>query len=206
MIMPEKKPSLVYMDALREIGTIGAGRAATALAELLNCKVEISLPETKVIPLESVDKVLGNPEDLYFVLDIGLTGEIEGRIFFLLSPQEAKILGANLLGKTPEEIDIDDLMFRSSLKEIVNILSGSYIGALSDMVGMTLMYSVPSLALDMVAAILDFCFINIAQHSEEAIIVKTQLKIEHIDFKSLLLFFPHTHSMRKLLERLGVKE
>ena len=96
---------------------------------------------------------------------------------FLLSPQEATILGAALLDKKPEEIAFDDALFQSALKEMVNILVGSYMNALSDMVGLTIMYSVPSLALDMVTALLDFIFIQIAQHSEEALFVKTDLGV-----------------------------
>ncbi|MCD6583467.1 MAG: chemotaxis protein CheC [Candidatus Omnitrophica bacterium] len=201
-----KKISSNQLDVLKEVGTIGAGRSATALAELLNCKVEITLPETKLVPLESLHKVLGNPEDLYFVLDIGVEGEISGRVFFLLAPQEAKILGSTLLGKPPEEVDLNDGMFLSSLREMVNILVGAYMNVLSDMTGFTIMYTTPSLAMDMVGAIMDFFFIHIAQHSDEAIFIRTELKVRDMDFGGCLLFFPDLESLRKLFKALGVKE
>jgi len=202
----DKKISLTHLDVLREIGTIGAGRAATALAELLNCKVEITLPETKLIPLESLDRILGNPEETYFVLDVGLEGDINGRVFFLLPPNNAKILGSTLLGKPIEELDNNDLLFQSSLKEVVNILTGGYMNVLSDMTGLTIMYGTPSLAIDMIAALLDFFFIHIAQYSDEAIFVKTQLKVKNMDFQGLFLFFPDLQSLRKLMNILGVKD
>jgi chemotaxis protein CheC len=201
-----KKISLTHVDLLRELGTIGGGRAATALAELLNCKVEIALPETKIVPLEALDKVLGSPEDVYFVLDIGLEGDVGGRIFFLLPPQEAKILGAVLLGKTPQEMDQNDPLFQSSLKEMINIISGAYMNALSDMTGLTIMYGIPSLAIDMIGALLDFFFIHVAQYSDEAIIIKNQLKVKDINFSGLFLFFPDMDSLHKIFDVLGVKE
>lgn len=201
-----KRISLAHLDVLREIGTIGAGRSATALAELLNCKVEISLPETKLIPLESLDRILGNPDDMFFVLDIGLEGDIKGRVFFLLPPQQAKILGSTLLGKPEEELDNNDLLFQSSLKEVVNILTGGYMNVLSDMTGLTILYSTPSLAIDMIAALLDFFFIHIAQYSDEAIFIKTQLKVRNMDFQGMFLFFPDLESLRKLFDILGVKD
>ncbi len=203
--MDERRLSLIQLDLLREIGTIGSGRAATALADLLNCKVDITLPESKIVPLESLDKVLGNPDDVYFVLDIGVEGDIRGRIFFLLPPQEAKTLGGMLLGRSVEKIDENDELFQSSLKEMVNIISGAYMNALSDMTGLTIMYDVPSLAIDMIAALLDFFFIHIAQESETAILIKTKLKIEDVDFQGLFLFFPTLDSLNRLFERLGVK-
>ena len=202
----DRKISLGHIDLLKEIGTIGAGRAATALAELLNYKVDISLPETKIIPLESLDKILGNPEDVYFVLDIGVEGEIGGRIFFLLPPEEAKVLGGALLGKPPQEIETNDPLFQSALKEMINIVAGGYMNALSDMTSLTIMYSIPSLAIDMVGALLDFLFIQVAQQSDEAIFIKTQLRAENIKFEGFFLFFPDLESLRKLFEVLGVKE
>ena len=196
--------SSTQLDVLREIGTIGAGRAATALADLLSTKVEITLPEVKLIPLENLDKILGDPEKSFFVLDTCIEGDVGGRIFFLLPPPEAKILGGSLIGQNPEGVDFDDALFQSSLKEAVNILVGAYMNALSDITGLSILYSVPSLALDMVAALLDFVFIQIAQHSEEALFLKTNLKVKDIDFDGLFLLFPDAESLKKIFASLGV--
>jgi chemotaxis protein CheC len=192
--------SVSKIEVLREIGTIGAGRAATALSELLRCKVDISLPEVQVLPLELLDKILGNPEDIYFVINVGLERDIQGRIFFLTSVEEARQLGASLLGKRSDEIDISHPLFISSLEEIFNILAGSYFCALSEMTGLTTRYEAPSLAVDMVAALLDFFFIEIAQKSEEAIFIKTKLIIKNIKFNGLILFFPDADSLQKVVD------
>jgi len=204
--MEEKKRiSLNQLDVLREIGTIGAGRAATALADLLGTKVNISLPETRLVPLENLDKILGDPEKAFFVLDTGLEGDIGGRIFLLLPPREARVLGGALLGKSTDEVNFDDPLFQSSLKELANILTGSYMNALSDMTSLSFLYGVPSLALDMVAALLDFIFIQIAQHSEEALFIKTDLSIKDINFEGLFLFFPDQSSLKKIFHSLGLE-
>lgn len=202
--MAEEHVSFNQIDVLREIATIGSGRAATALAELLGVKVEINLPETKLIPLETIDKFLGDPDSTYFVIDTGLEGDIGGRIFFLLPPKEASILGANLIGKDPKEINFEDVLFQSSLKEAANILVGAYMNALSDITGLNILYGIPSLALDMVNALLDFIFIQIAQNSEEALILKTNLKIADLDFDCLFLFFPDQLSLEKIFTALGI--
>ncbi len=203
--MENENISLIQLDVLREIGTIGAGRAATALADLLNCKVEINLPETKLVPLETLDKVLGNPEELYFVLDITIEGDIGGRFFFLLPPHEAKILGGALLGQNADEIETEDPMFQSSLKEMINILAGAYLNSLADMTSLTILYSIPSIALDMIAALLDYFFIQIAQDTEKAIFIKTMIKVADINFNGFFLFFPEFESLRMIFDRLGIE-
>jgi len=97
-------------------------------------------------------------------------------------------------------------MFRSSLKEASNILCGAYVSALADMTGMTILTSIPSLAMDMVGAILDFIFIQIAQSSEEALFIKTDLMVKGLSLEGLFLLFPTSESLRKIFETLGVKE
>lgn len=199
-----EKISTVHLDVLREIGTIGAGRAATALADLLNCKVEITLPETKLVPFEGLDKVLGSPEELYFVLDTVLTGDVGGRFFFLLPYREGKILGGTLVGKSVDEVDTDDALFQSSLKEMINILAGAYLNSLADMTSLTILYGIPSIALDMLASLLDFFLIQLAQEAEEVIFIKTKIKVEDIHFGGCFLFFPEFESLKKIFEILGV--
>lgn len=95
-------------------------------------------------------------------------------------------------------------MSQSSLKEVVNILVGSYMNALSDMTGLTIMYTVPLIAVDMVASILDFIFIQIAKDSDEAVIIETDLKVQDINLGALFLFFPDDESLSKIFGILGM--
>jgi len=198
--------SLNQLDLLREIGTIGAGRSATALADLTGEKVEISVPQASLVPLENISSLLGDMERIFFVLDMEIKGDISGRIFLLFPPEDAKLLSSYLLGKPKDQLNSNDEMFQSSLKESANILSGSYITALAEMTNLSVINSVPSLAIDMVGAILDFIFIQIAQYSEEALFIKTDLKVKGLNLEGLFLFFPSKESLKKIFEALGMKE
>lgn len=198
--------SLNQLDLLREIGTIGAGRSATALADLTGEKVEISVPQASLVPLENISSLLGGLERLFFVLDIELKGDISGRIFLLFLPEDAKLLASYLLGKPKDQLNSNDELFQSSLKECANILSGSYIAALAEMTNLNVISSVPSLAIDMVGAILDFIFIQIAQYSQDALFIKTDLKVKGLNMEGLFLFFPASESLKKIFETLGIKE
>lgn len=202
----DSKFSLSQLDLLKEIGTIGTGKAATALADLLNERVEISVPQATFIPLENISNLFESMEKLFFVLDMEIKADIQGRIFLLFSPDDAKHLAGSLLGKPKEQLDLKDDMFQSALKECANIICGSYISALGEMTNLNILTSVPALALDMVGAILDFIFIQIAQHSEEALFIKTDLKVKGLNLEGLFLFFPQYEALRKIFEVLGVKD
>lgn len=201
-----KRLSLSQLDVLKEVGTIGAGRAATALSDLIAKKVEITVPEVSLIPIENVSNLLEGRDKLFFVIDMEITGEVSGRIFLLFSPDDARILAGSLLGKTKESLDLRDELLQSSLKESANILSGSYISALADMTNLNILISSPSLAIDMVGAILDFIFIQIAQYSEDALIIKTNLNVSDVSLEGLFLLFPSSESLTKIFATLGINE
>jgi len=201
----DEKLSLNQLDVLKEIGTIGSANAATALADMIASKVEIAVPQVSLIPLENISKLLYGMEKAFFVLDMEIKGNIDGRIFLLLSPNDARHLSGALLGKSKDELDFNDDMFKSSLKEASNILCGSYLSALADLTGLTILNSIPSLAMDMVGAILDFIFIQIAETSEEALFIKTDLMVKGLSLEGLFLLFPTTESLKKIFDTLGVK-
>ena len=202
--MDEHKLSLNQLDVLKEIGTIGSATAATALADMIAAKVEISVPEVSLIPIENIARLLQGVDKLFFVLDMEIKGDIGGRIFLLLAPEDARFLSGALLGKAQEEIDFKDDLFKSSLKEVCNILGGAYVSALADMTSMTILTSIPSLAMDMIGAILDFIFIQIAQDSEEALFIKTDMQVRGLSMQGLFLLFPDTPSLKKIFEILKV--
>lgn len=202
----DKRLSLSQLDLLKEMGTIGAGRAATSLSDLIAKKVEITVPQVSLIPLENISGLLSDREKLFIVIDMEIEGDMLGRIFLLFPPEDAKHLCAGSIGKAEDQIDLKDEMFQSALKEFANILCGSYIAAMSDTAKLNIMISTPNLAIDMVGAILDFIFIQIAQYTDEALYIKTNLKVSEVNIEGLFLFFPDAESLKKLFETLGLNE
>ncbi|HOU35781.1 MAG TPA: chemotaxis protein CheC [Candidatus Omnitrophota bacterium] len=193
------------LDVLKEIGTIGSATAATALADMLASKVEISVPQVTLVPLENIGTVLARPDEMYFILDMEVQVDVRGRIFFLLPPEDAKFLAATLLSRPKEEMDFNDEMFKSALKEVCNILGGSYVSAMADMTKFTISISTPSMALDMIGAILDFIFIQIAEESDEALYIKTDITIKGLRLNGLFLLFPTMESLQKVFDSLNIK-
>ena len=64
------------------------------------------------------------------------------------------------------------------MQELGNILSGSYLSALSDFTGLKIYPTVPSLSVDMVGAIVSFGLIEISHYSDEVIVIDTQIREE----------------------------
>ena len=54
-----EKVSETYLDVLKEIGNIGAGNAMTALSQMLNCKVDMKVPQVKLLDFNEVGALMG---------------------------------------------------------------------------------------------------------------------------------------------------
>ena len=88
------------IDALKEVGTIGAGHAANAISQLAGRKVMISVPEVKAVSLTEVVELAGPPESLVAVVYMNLIGDTQGRSL-LIFPRQSAFNLVDILMKRP---------------------------------------------------------------------------------------------------------
>lgn len=198
------KLSKEQLDALREIGSIGAGNAATGLSKMLNKRIDISMPSARLLPLEKVPGVLGGQENLVSAVYIRMTGEISGSVLLIFSRDQASKLADMLTGKKPGTTKVLDEFSQSALKELANIITGCYLQALSRMVNMKLVYSIPAFATDMLGAIIDGILIKLGLEVEQAVVIETEFSIKQEAVKGYLLFLPDPQGLKAILEKLGL--
>ena len=139
--------STTYYDVLKEIGNIGAGNATTALASLLQSKVDMKVPNVMMLDFKDVGNLLGGEEQELVAAYLGVEGDITGSILFLIQKETAMMMAKKLLGDYCGE-DFGE-MERSAVKEVSNIITGSYLNALATLTNLTIYPSVPDLAVDM---------------------------------------------------------
>lgn len=196
--------SELTIDMLREIGSIGGGNAATALSSMLNAKVDMSLPEVKVLTFNAALNLLGDPEEVVAAIFVELSGELEGVILFILTKEFADAIVQRMLSKTSVDMMELDELDTSVLTEIGNIVISSYITALSSMSNVEVDLSVPQFTVNMLGGILSVPIAIIGQHSDRIMMIKGEF---HIDGKSLnsdMLLLPDVKSLNVLMTKLGV--
>jgi chemotaxis protein CheC len=190
-------------DALREIGNIGSGHAATALSTLLQRRIDMSVPEVWAVPFEQVAAIVGSLDSPQAVIYVKVEGEAPGKAVFFFPVESAEIVVQALFGRS-ESVDIYfDEMAQSALKEVGNILVSSFLIALTQFSGIPLQPSVPALAVDMIGASLDAIFLEEGVLDDTVLFIDTQLtgipKIE-----GQFIFLPDEGSLNKLLGALGL--
>jgi len=196
--------SAEQMDALREIGNIGAGNAATALSQLLNQRIDMTVPRVSVLPLEQVPDVLGGPENIVAGIFLRVLGNAPGSVMFMLPRSSALVLADMLIGKEIGTTKILNDIDQSALKEIGNILAGSYLNALSILTNLTLLPSVPALAFDMLGAILSVVLAELGQVGDFALVIETEFAEANKEVKGHFFLIPDPGSLSIILKAIGV--
>lgn len=193
----------IILDVLREIGNIGAGNAATSLATMINKKIDMKVPVVKLLDFDEVPELLGGPENVVCGIFFKFEGDINGSIMFVLDQPSAINLVDLLMPR--DNSDFDEFT-TSALKEIGNILAGSYIASLSGLTNLQIKISVPALSIDMAGAILSVPAIHFGQMSDNVLIIQNEF-IETLEAKSVDGYFfliPDMDSYEVLLGSLGV--
>ena len=194
----------LHLDVLREIGNVGAGNAATALAKILKKKIDMKIPQVKILEFSEVSEVLGGAEKTVIGIMLGVTGDITGSILFILQVEEGQMLVNFLLDKEPNESIEFDEMTVSALKEMGNILAGSYLSSLSTLTNLTIMPKVPEFAIDMAGAILTFPAIQFGKYEDSVLYIETEFIDNGEKVMGDFFLVPDESSYDVLLKALGV--
>ncbi len=190
----------IYYDVLKEIGNIGAGNAATALASMLSQKVDMKVPRVELLDFKELGEAMGGEEQIMAGIYLRIEGDLQGSIMFLLEEKSAYTLVGRLMGTQVTELDE---MAQSALKEIGNIITGSYLNSLSTMTNLTITESVPDLAVDMAGAILSVPAIEFGMVGDKMLLIQTAFTDDE-EINGFFILVPDLPSYSKLLQALGV--
>jgi chemotaxis protein CheC len=166
------------LDAMREVANIGAGHAATALSQMTNRTIMITVPRVNIRPLEDACDTLGSPDEVIAAILMHMMGDLTGRALLLFPQRSARTLCDFLLQREIGTTQEFGEMEQSALKEAGNILASAYLNALSDFMGMMLVPSVPSLVIDLSGAVLTSAHLNFGHDRDYAFCVETSFRLE----------------------------
>lgn len=194
----------IQLDALKEIGNIGSGNAASALSAMLDRPVDMKVPKIKILDYNSVIEGLGGPEELMVGLLLSMSGDVTGMIMFLLHKSFAHLVLNTLLGSELDEHGEIDEMSESAIQEVGNIMAASYVNAISSLTGLEIDISVPSLCIDMVGSILSVPTIYYANISDKIIFIEDEMSSDTESTDSHIILIPEVESLQLIMKNLGI--
>ena len=196
----------MYFDVLKELGNIGAGNATTAIATMLNLTIDMKVPKVELKAVEDLGSAICPEEETIVGIFLEVQNDISGSMMFLLKLDSAHYLVDRLMGgmgTAESQTGEFSEMELSAMKEIGNIITGSYLSALSTMTNMVITPSVPYIAVDMAAAILSVPAIQFGQFGDNALLIETEFG-DDVMMEGYFILLPDEDSYDKILESLGI--
>ena len=192
-----------YADVLKEIGNIGAGNAMTALAQMLNCKVDMKVPQVKLLDLCNVSTMVGSEEKLMAGVFLGVEGDISGSMMFLIELKAAKVLIKKLMMGYESGLNTLDEMEASAMQEVSTIITGAYLNSISSLTNLVVYPTPPCLSIDMAGAILSVPAIEFGTLGDKILLIQTQFSDE-VEIDGYFILIPDVDSYKKILSSLGM--
>jgi len=194
----------LQLSALSEIGNIGAGNAAAALADIMADTIMMSVPELQVIDVNSMTTILGGPENEMVGILVTMNYDVRGMLLFLLEKEFVCLLINVLMNKDINDFADISEMDMSAIMEIGNILAGSYTSAIAMMTDLDIRLSMPQVAIDMVGAILNYPAAHFGVMDDNLLFIEENFLSEQNVIRSHLLIMPEPESLNLIFESLGM--
>lgn len=205
-----QKITSLHLDVLKEIGNIGAAHAATALSDLLGKKIDMRVPKVEMVSFNDMMELAGGSETVVVGIFLRIEGDVEGSMFFILPIAQANRFIQRLIQDDYFDFNYAPVseLGLSAMQEMGNILSGSYLSALSDFTGLKIYPTVPGLSVDMFGAIISTGLIELSHISDNVIVINTSIFEEDLvseeEVRGHFFLLPDPDSFEAIFKALGV--
>ena len=193
-----------YVDVLQELGNIGAGNATTAIASMLSIRIDMTVPKVELLEVSKLGASICPEDEIIVGIFLEIQMDIEGSMMFLMRLDSAQYLVNKLMMRDASYKEEFDEMDLSALKEIGNIIAGSYLSALSTMTNLVISPSIPYLAVDMAASVLSVPAIEFGQYGDYALLIQTEFG-DDVMINGYFILMPEQQSYDKILKGLGLE-
>ena len=206
MIKDYEQLTSLEIDTLREIGSIGTGNAATALSQMMNRPVRITLPEVRIMEYNEAIEWIGGPEEVTAGVLVKMSGDVGGIMLSVQKLELVNVVLSTMLGASISGYDNLTELERSAMVEIGNIMISTFINAMSGLADLNIKLTVPAFAVDMQGAILTVPMAEYGGMSNYLMAIGGNFVCDGKVVPCHLLLSPDLRSLDFLLRKLGVSD
>jgi chemotaxis protein CheC len=193
------------IDALREIGNIGASHASTALTTMLHQDILVDVPECFVCSTLEAPYALGDAEQSVVAVYLGANGKENGSMLLILTEEVAKKMTDMLFSQDHDPAKEFDEEDREAIAEIGNICASAYLNAISGFLGITILPTPPGVAIGMLSAVMEYPAMLASEDYDYLVIIKTHFITESQRFPAYFIYIPDRETEKLLMEKFGIQ-
>ncbi len=193
----------MHLDVLKEIGNIGSGNAATALATMLGKVVDIEIPQIFFLDHEKAADVLGGKDLQVLGTSIAFEGDLNGLMLQITQPDFASALINTFYPKEFHSLaDFEEMDF-SVMQETGNISTAAYVNSIASMTNTYINIAPPKVQVDTVGKLLDQAYHCLSSTGDQIIYIDQNLFIQGTSVKSAMVMILDLESTEFLFKKLG---
>ena len=121
-----------FLDALKEVGNMGAGKASGVLSRLVDQKVILKTPDLFLTKTEDIPGLIGGPQELVVGIYNSLSGDVSGTLLMTFNTKSALMLSDLLQNKKIGTTTTLDKVAQTKLKEVGDVLAKNYVKSITD--------------------------------------------------------------------------
>lgn len=198
--------NLIQVSAIHEIANIGLGHAMTALSEMTGHAFNMSVPSVDSVPTSTISELVGGPEMPCVGTTMAIAGDVTGFVAFVFDWSSACSLWRMLLGVAPASIEETSELEASAMLEVGNILNSSFLNAISELTGLAMHATPPSVGIEMASALTSQIILEAEMCESVALTLETSIFDADAETKGFFLFIPSREGIDQVFNRLGLGE
>jgi two-component system, chemotaxis family, sensor kinase CheA len=184
------------------IANIGATNAAESLSKIITKRIDLSIPEVTIMPIEQIPRYIGQIDSIYMGVMMPVLGDARGTVLFIFNESTGYEVIDMLYGtetRKTRELNEDG---ESALQELTNIVGSSVINIFAEKTGLVIRAGLPTIVHDYLQSVIDSILVLHNMLNDYAIVMDTAFYFENDRIIGNLLLLPEAESMKIMLERM----
>lgn len=204
--------SEIQRDALQEVGNMGAGSAANALAQMIEKRVDINIPSVQMVELDQFANIINKKKEKLLITWSNVVGKARATVLIIFNVSDILSLASIIVeDKNKKQIDlrrkinrIEDIpeLYTGAISELGHILGSHYTSAIGDLLGIRLMTEPPDMSIDNGAQFVEILKEEIGLLKKLSLIIDTKVIVKDVEIMGTFLFIPNIDSLKELLDAL----
>ncbi len=187
------------IDALKEMINIGVGSGADVMNTMLNSHIQLQVPYLKVVLPEELEKeIKAHNSGRFSAVNLPFKGSFLGTAELVFPAESATKLVKTLTNQHSEMPNVDSIR-AGTLTEIGNVVLNAVMGTISNILDLSLNYSVPNY---MEGDVKKLMVANKINFDTVIMLARTRFLIEELEIEGDILLFLEVESFGKLLKKI----
>ncbi|MBN1498432.1 MAG: chemotaxis protein CheW [Spirochaetes bacterium] len=190
------------LNEFQLIANVGAANAAESLSKILNKRIDLSIPEVILMPLEQIPRHIGDIDSIYMGIMMPVLGDARGTVLFIFQEKTGYEVIDLLYGTTisrTKELNEDG---ESALQELTNIVGSSVINIIAEKTGLVIRAGLPTIVHDYLQSVIDSILVLHSLMNDYAIVMDTAFFFENDRIIGNLLILPESDTLKIIVDRM----